>query len=846
MARAIANVDILTETFEAWLLKTNSLLDAMSLEIITANTTLGITGNTTAPRLAELVGTFGANVVIATGNIRGGNVTTSGNLSIVSNTIMSGGYINVSSNASFSNTSWFTANVSMTGGRLTTTSNASIINSNTYVQSNTISLNANSTIAAIAVRANTLTTNTTIAGNLVTISANAVITGTAHTVAGNVAFDTSTLVVDALNNRVGIANLAPDATLSVTGTANVSGDARLGGMITVLGNSSISNTLLQVTSNTTANVVTIGAANVSVDSGVLFVDSINNRIGVNGTAPDASLAVTGTANVSGAVRLASTLTAVGAATFSNTIAVTGAATLSNTLSVTNTATFSNTIAVTGAATLSSTMNVVGAANLQSSANVGTTLGVVGAVTLSNTIAAAGLATFNAAMNTTTANASVGMNIGANVNMTTSSMFIGNTTINNFSNSSISQIGGAAGLTTNSTALVVGAAVVNTTVLTIGTGNFSVGANVGANVNLTTSTIKVGNSTVNAVVNSSSVYVTGTGAAISVGGTLVVGTTLASGNATHTGFVNVSTTAQVTGATTLSNTLSVAGNVTISSVGAHTIAGNVAFATSTLFVDSVANRVGIGNGAPNATLQVTGTANVSGVTTFAANVGITGNLTLTGSFIQTGGAGFGNTTITGWANVTQQANIGGVLTVTGNTTLTGNVTTSGGMAVGTTLTAGNTNISGNVGVTQVVTANVLNANTLTLSGTASITGNTSIAGLVTIDTDYVIDVVSNTNVGVPLTPIPIFSFPKATYSTAKLQVQIKNTGNTQMSEVIIAHDLTTAYITVYGTVSSPPSGNSSPLLGSFTTTINSTSSMVELLLTQTIASSATKVVAHLIK
>jgi hypothetical protein len=136
--------------------------------------------------------------------------------------------------------------------------------------------------------------------------------------------------------------------------------------------------------------------------------------------------------------------------------------------------------------------------------------------------------------------------------------------------------------------------------------------------------------------------------------------------------------------------------------------------------------------------------------------------------------------------------------------------------------------------------------LTLSGTATITGNSSFGGQVTIDTDYVIDVVSNTNVGVTMTAIPIYSFPKATYSSAKLQVQIRNSGNTQMSEVIIAHDSTTAYLTVYGTVSSPPSGNSSPLLGSFTTAINNVSAGVELLLVQSIASSATKVVAHLIK
>ena len=39
MSRQVANVDIITDSFEVWLLKSNELLHALSTEIITANTT---------------------------------------------------------------------------------------------------------------------------------------------------------------------------------------------------------------------------------------------------------------------------------------------------------------------------------------------------------------------------------------------------------------------------------------------------------------------------------------------------------------------------------------------------------------------------------------------------------------------------------------------------------------------------------------------------------------------------------------------------------------------------------------------------------------------------------------
>ncbi len=86
MSRQVANVDIITDSFEIWLLKTNELLNSLSTEIVTANTTVGSTGNSTISRTGQLWGTFGANTLVVTNALRGGNVNgLSANLVITTN-----------------------------------------------------------------------------------------------------------------------------------------------------------------------------------------------------------------------------------------------------------------------------------------------------------------------------------------------------------------------------------------------------------------------------------------------------------------------------------------------------------------------------------------------------------------------------------------------------------------------------------------------------------------------------------------------------------------------------------------------------------------------------------------
>ena len=64
MARSVANVDILTDTFNTWVLRTNEIIEVINSDILTANSTQGVTGTPAAPRNALLYGTFTANTLV--------------------------------------------------------------------------------------------------------------------------------------------------------------------------------------------------------------------------------------------------------------------------------------------------------------------------------------------------------------------------------------------------------------------------------------------------------------------------------------------------------------------------------------------------------------------------------------------------------------------------------------------------------------------------------------------------------------------------------------------------------------------------------------------------------------
>lgn len=765
MARQVANVDIITDSFEVWLLQTNELLHAFSREIITANTTYANTGNSTISRTSQLWGTFGANNVVVTTALRGGNVNgLSANLVITTNA---------------------TAYVAADAGIRVLVGNST----------------SNSFLSPVGAHLGLGTANTV-------VNSIAIITQASNIVNTNI----SPTLIQIANS---------------TSTANITPIAFNTGLF--VGNT----TVMAIGANVYANATTLYVGNSTFNSA--FGNGSWTGVANLVITPASYLTVSGAANVTSNANFANTVAVTGNATLSNTLVVTGNVTLSNTIAVTGAATLSNTLGVTGAATLSNTLTVSGLANAAGNLNTPTanasvavnvganvnltltrfnvgnstvntfitstaidtdgTLDVLGAATLSNTLSVTGLTTASGNLNTPTANASVAINVGANVNLTTARINVGNSTVNTFITSTAVETDGTLtvlGATALANTLdVTGLASLNGALNTT-TANASVALNVGANVNLTTSRFNVGNSTVNTFITSTAIETDGTLTvlgATSLANTLgVTGATTLSNTLGVTGAANIASTLGVIGAVALSNTLSVTGNVTFS---------------NTLNVTGLSTL-----GLLNAT-----TANVT-----ALNVGANVNLSTTRINV---GNSTVNTFITSTAVETD-----GTLTVLGATSLANTLSVTGNVTFSNTLS-----VTG--------AANVLS--TFGVGGATALAGSLTVGGVTTLQSDYVIDVTANADIGSTVGAVLVYRFPKATYSSAKFEVQVKN-GNTQLSELVLAHDGgLNAFVTVYGTVAS--NGGASPL-GTFTA--NTDTANVNLYLVQTVANSAVKVVAHLIK
>jgi hypothetical protein len=223
-----------------------------------------------------------------------------------------------------------------------------------------------------------------------------------------------------------------------------------------------------------------------------------------------------------------------------------------------------------------------------------------------------------------------------------------------------------------------------------------------------------------------------------------------------------------------------------------------------------------------------TFGVNGLLTACTNLNVT-STTNTATLNVTGS---GNV-ISGTFGIGGAANALSTFGVNGATTLVGAANALSTFGIG-----GAANALSTFGVRGVATF----ANTTAYIGAATFSNTVAITGTTTINTDYVIEVTANGNLGATVgSPLLVYSFPKATYSSAKLTSQVKTSGgNTQISEIVLAHNGTDSYITVYATVVSPLGGNN----GIYSAAINNAN--VELKFTQTSSSSAAKIVAHLIK
>lgn len=286
-----------------------------------------------------------------------------------------------------------------------------------------------------------------------------------------------------------------------------------------------------------------------------------------------------------------------------------------------------------------------------------------------------------------------------------------------------------------------------------------------------------------------------------------------------------------------------GNTEAMSVGANLIANATALFVGNSTQNAVLTQESLSVGNSTVNTAIVSNSSTSYIDT-DGYMRVLGNANFSNTQLVVGNATFQNT-----VDVTGATTLANTLSVTGNSTFQNTVAVTGNTTLANTLAVtGNTTLAN----TLSVTGNTTLANTLAVTGAAtfanslSVSGNTNLSDYVTFDNDYAIQVESNTNLGTTTGSFVLgYRFPKAIFSSAKLTAQVKNTGNTQISEMVVAHDGTDAFVTVFGTVASPgfANNNVNPL-ATFAANVNGAN--VDLLINQSVANSAAKFIVHLIK
>ena len=740
MARSVSNVNISTDSFLTWITQTNKLLEALRTDVITVSTSV-TGGNATLANTtgnAQLIGIFGANTVVATDGLRGGNATATNVLNILSNTSVTGDFLKVGANVQLNATSVSVGNATI---NLVATQNLLKI-SNATSTANLSPLDL--TIGSAVVNATVLTIGT---GNF----------STGANVGANVNFTTSSIqVVNSISNVVINSGLVKAS--NSTSTANLTpSDLTIGSAI-------VNSTILTIGTGNFSLGVNVGANVNLTTSTIQVVNSISNVVVNSGLIRAANNTAAGANLTPADLKIGTTLVNA------SLVSVTGVNTsYANVTGQVNTVTFYATTsanvgtAFTANATLVNAiaLNVVNQTNtatlyVTTSANIGTAF--TANATLVNAVA---LNVVNRT-NTATLFATTSANVGGNVQMT------------------VSQYG------------ITGSATVPTMALT--TSSLTIGNNTitGApSINLANST---GNTTVNAIAigsswglssNASGIYHSGvvnsfshtSGSGFIANATAIVGTGYANittsvntalftvgsnfiANATalvHTGYANITTSVNsalhTVGTNFIANATALVhtgyANVTTSVNTALFTVGTTFSANATLVNATAINVVNQIN-----TASLFASSNVSTVNIFATLV--TSNVS----------AGYAN--VTGQVNTTTlfastSANVGGNVQITvSQYGITGNVTTAPTMSLtGSALTIGNNTITG---APQINIANNLGN---TIVNTTSVSTTTVYANTTGIHTGNVSATVVNAsaNVNAPL----VFANVSGTYANITGQV-----------------------------------------------------------------------------
>lgn len=224
MSVSIANVNPAINSFQNWLDKTNQALYVITTQAVTADLTAS--GSSTQGN-AVVNGAISTNTVIVTDALRGGTITTPGNLTITTNTsiVDSGLFAVTNTNVRIvnANTTVNTSLLTVQGGSVNVTSNASIGGSTLFLSSANVTVTSD--VTRLVSQANTVTiggSNTTVTSNL-TIGGTNTVFSSNTTFQGTVGFGGGLQVVGTtvLKGDVILGNTAAN-TISMIGAVNTS------------------------------------------------------------------------------------------------------------------------------------------------------------------------------------------------------------------------------------------------------------------------------------------------------------------------------------------------------------------------------------------------------------------------------------------------------------------------------------------------------------------------------------------------------------------------------------------------------------------------------------------------